>query len=302
MPTSQDIFSQVTDGYRRLRNTVRFLLANVSDFDPARDAVPYDQLREVDRWALHRLSQLVTRVTEAYEEYEFHRVYHSVHTFCAVDLSAFYLDVLKDTLYTAPPGSPARRSAQTVLFELASTLARLTAPILTHTAEEIWRHLPHPDSREPSIQLADYPQPPAAWKNDALAARWDRFLAIRAEVSKALEEARAEKRIAQPLAAEVTLHATEGDRLLLASLDSDAKAPTGVLASLLIVSQAQLAAPGAPVAGAAYKSAAIAELAIEVKPASGEKCERCWLTLPSVGQSAGHATLCRRCADIVQGD
>jgi len=292
MPMSEDIFTQVTDAYRRIRNTVRFLLGNLYDFDPAA-AVPREQMLEADRWALHRLQWLLERVTAAYQEFEFHRVYHALNTFCAVELSAFYLDMLKDRLYTSAPASLARRSAQTALYHLAAALAKVLAPILTHTAEEIWQHLP--GAREESVQLADWPRPDPAWVDPELGGKWDRLLIIRGEAAKAIEIARNRKLISQPLAAQVVIWAAGEERALLEETGPD-------LASILIVSQVRLAAPDEPPPEGTFASQEVAGLALYVQPAAGRKCERCWLYSPTVGADAQYQTLCARCAATLKGE
>ena len=283
MPMSEDIFGQVIEAYRRIRNTARFLLANLYDFDPAAHAVEPAQMFEVDRWALHRLLQVVERVTAAYDTFEFHRVYHTLNTFCAVDLSAFYLDMLKDRLYTSPAASRGRRSAQTALHGIVRALARLLAPILTHTAEEIWQAIP--GAREPSVQLADWPQVEARWLDAALGERWVKILALRDEIALALEGARQAKLINQPLEASVTIYAPPEQQEVLAGLGDQ-------LASVLIVSQACLA-DGAP--PEAWRSEAVSGLAVVVERARGGKCQRCWQYQASVGKDSEHPGLCARC-------
>lgn len=292
MPMSEDIFAQVTDAYRRIRNTVRFLLGNLYDFDPVADAVPREQMLEADRWAMHQLQTLIGRVTQAYEEFEFHRVYHALNTFCAVELSSFYLDILKDRLYTSAAKSLARRSAQTALCHLAVAMAKMVEPILTHTGEEIWQHLP--GVKEESVQLADWPQVDQAWLDEPLAAKWGRLLILRGEVAKAIELARNAKLVNQSLAARVTLWAGAEDRALLEQVGAD-------LVSILIVSQARLAA-GEPVPEAAFQSADVPGLAVLVEPAEGAKCERCWMYSPTVGQDPEMTTLCVRCAATLRGE
>jgi len=274
-----NILKQVSEAYRRIRNTFRYLLSNLYDFDPSRDSVPYAQLLEIDRWILHRLSDLVTRVREGYESYEFHRVYHAVHTFCGVDLSAFYLDVLKDRLYASVPDSPERRSAQTALYALAETLARLMAPILPHTCEEVWQFLPSAERAE-SVQLADFPAPAAEWKNEEIGARWDRLLQFRETVNKAMEEAKEAGTIKKPQSARVVVSVPPEPYQLLREYEDQ-------LAKIFVVSQAAL------------RNGEQAEVKVTVEPAPGERCERCWLVLPTVGTIADHPTLCDRCAAAV---
>jgi isoleucyl-tRNA synthetase len=289
MPTGAGIFTQVGEGYRRLRNTLRFLLMNLHDFDPRRDALPKDQMSEVDRWALHRLAGVAERVTEAYETFEFHRVYYTLHRFCAVDLSQFYLDLLKDRLYTFPARSKARRSAQTALHLLAVNLAKLLAPILTHTAEEVWRLLPGAD-RETTIQLAAWPDL-KQWEEAALAGRWEQFLRIRDEVLKALEEARQQRRIPQPLESSVTIYCDDSWREQLAFLGEE-------LAPVLIVSQASLRDLAEAPEGC-FASQELEGIKVRVETAPGEKCVRCWLRLPTVGGDAAHPGLCHRCRQAI---
>jgi isoleucyl-tRNA synthetase len=292
MPMSEDIFGQVIEAYRRIRNTARFLLANLYDFDPQADAVEPAEMAEVDRWAMHRLQEMVERVTQAYETFEFHRVYHTLNTFCAVDLSAFYLDMLKDRLYTSPAASSRRRSAQTALHGIVSVLARLLAPILAHTAEEIWQAVP--GRREPSVQLADWPQVERRWVDAELAEGWEKILAVRGEVALALEAARQAKRVNQPLEARVTIFAPPEQQDILGHLGDE-------LAAVLIVSQAQLAPPGAEPPAEAWRSEALSGLAVVIEPAHGDKCGRCWQRQPSVGEDEEHPTLCDRCRAAIWG-
>ena len=274
----KEILKRVGDAYRRIRNTYRFLLANLYDFDPSSDRVAYAEMLEIDRWALHRLQMLVRDVTQAYEGYEFHKVYHSVHDFCAADLSAFYLDVLKDRLYTSAPKSLQRRSAQTALWEILSAMVRIMAPILSYTAEEVWRYMPA-DGREVSVQLAEFPRVNADYVDQELSARWEKLLDVRDEVYRHMEEARTTGVIAKPLEALVALEAASPlYELLLAYQDQ--------LASIFIVSQVRLEKGEAP-------------LQVSVQPAEGKRCARCWLVLPTVGRHAVHPSLCARCAEVV---
>lgn len=284
---SEDAFSQVVEVYRRIRNTARFLLGNLFDFTPEM-ARPLGELEEIDRWALHRLNMLVTRVTEAMARYEFHRVYQLLNEFCAADLSAFYLDVLKDRLYISLPDDPRRRAAQTVLYWLAETLAQLLAPVLSFTAEEIWQHLPG-DGHADSVQLTNWPRPRVAWTDDALAAKWTHILAVRDQVNAAVTAVRAHHVIAQPLQAKVIVYSAGETSEAIESLGD-------ALAEVLIVSAAE-AADLAQAPPQAYRGA-WPELAVVVTHAPGAQCERCrqWRTL---GQDRLHADLCARCASIV---
>jgi len=287
---SLEILDRLADAYRRMRNTFRFLLGNLGDFDPARDRQSYARLDEVDRWVLDRLARLITRVRRAYDEYEFHTVFHNVHHFCAVDLSALYLDIIKDRLYTSLPDDPRRRAAQTVCYDVFTALARLLAPILTFTSEEAWRHLPGVHGE--SVHLERFPDAPREWLDDALNRDWDRLLEVRREVAKALETARAGKLIGSGLEAVVTISNAPED--LPALLD----AKRALLPTVFIVSRVELerSSVGARVT---YESQDIPGLVVAVDRARGEKCERCWTRSERVGESREHPTLCERCVPIV---
>ena len=196
---SEEILTRLSEAYRRIRNTCRFLLGNLYDFDPEKDAVSDSQLLEIDRWILLRLQKLIARLREAYTAYEFHVVFHSLHNFCAVDLSSLYLDILKDRLYTAPASSIERRAAQTALHKILDAMVRLMATILSFTAEEVWEHLPGAGKRAASVHLTLFPEVEPRYLDENLEAKWDRLLEIRGEVSKALEIARKEKLIGNSL-------------------------------------------------------------------------------------------------------
>ncbi len=282
---SDNILRQLSDAYRRIRNTCRFMLGNLYDFDPAGDALPSERLAEIDRFALHRLQELVRKCRRAYDRYEFHTIHHALHNYCVVDLSAFYLDVLKDRLYTAPPASVERRGAQTAMAAILDALTRLMAPVLCFTAEEIWRHRPggaRGDGLD-SVHLAALPDPDPRWEDPALAERWNFLLAVRSEVTRALEAARAEKRIGHALDAAVTLHAGGDTLARLAPFAPD-------LAVLFIVSAAALS--DAPAPPEAMAGETVADLQVAVAVAAGEKCPRCWVHHPAVGAAA---EVCPRC-------
>jgi len=283
---SDSILKQLSDAYRRIRNTSRFMLGNLFDFNPDTDAVPYSDLPELDRYALHRLQRLVEKNLKAYEHYEFHTIYHSLYNFCIVDMSSFYLDILKDRLYTSPTASPARRSAQTVLHILVDALARLMAPILPFTSEEVWKYMPARAGKPASIHLGQLPAVEPAYIDDELADRWSQLLKVRGEVTKALEEARAAKRIGHSLDAAVTIKA---DPELTTALESF----HDKLAALFIVSQASLAS--SELDGEVFKSEEVPELQVNVGPAAGDKCARCWISDPAVGESQEHPTICPKC-------
>jgi isoleucyl-tRNA synthetase len=292
LAASPNIMKQMTEAYRKIRNTCRFLLGNLYDFDPAKDMIEYKQLPEIDRWALMKLQKLVQRVLGAYRDYEYHVVYHAVHGFCAIDMSALYLDIIKDRLYTAPARSTARRAAQTVLYEVLTVLVRLLAPVLAFTSEEIWRYVPGPKGDAVSVQLTDMPGVKEEYLDDELEQKWERLLAVRGEVTKVLEASRRDKVIGNSLEAAVNLYA--GDDLY-----SFLNSMAGELATVFIVSGAALRRlDEAP--GDARRSESLPDLAVSVQPAKGRKCERCWMYHEGVGADAEHPTICPRCAAAIR--
>lgn len=284
---SDNILNQISEVYRKIRNTLRFLLGNLSDFDPAQDRVDPAAMNELDRFALLRLQRMIDRVVKAYDNYEFHTVYQAVHHFCAVEMSAFYLDILKDRLYASAPEDPARRAAQTVLYDALTAITKLIAPILPHTADEVWRYIP--GTSLPSVQLAELPPVNEALLDEVLESKWEKFSALRDDVLKALEDARKEKRIGNSLSAAVHLYPDADTRQLLEGFDA--------LETLFIVSQVKVheAGSAAPEGAHQFKG-----LAVQVALAEGEKCERCWIVTPEVGSDAEHPTICRRCSDVLK--
>jgi len=284
---SEAMMTQLAEAYRKIRNTFRFALSNLNDFDPTRDAVADAGLWEMDAWMLRRTGALVRQCREWYDSFEFHRVYHALHDFCTVDLSAFYFDVLKDRLYTFAPNNRGRRSAQTAVHRIASALVRLIAPILAFTAEEVWKHMPRGDGEPESVHMATFPvaKELECVLDDARAKNWDRLLVVREEVLKALEPARAAKIISSGLEARVTL---AGSVELASTLRKYAE----VLPGLFIVSQVTVA--DIKLEGA-LDSPALGGLQIQVARAQGGKCERCWNYSIHVGENADYPTLCERC-------
>jgi isoleucyl-tRNA synthetase len=268
----------VVDSYRRIRNTLRFLLANVSDFDAAKDSVPASELLEIDRWALARAAQLQTEILAHYERFEFHPVVAKLQLFCSEDLGAFYLDVLKDRLYTTAPKSLARRSAQTALHQITHAMLRWMAPFLSFTAEEAWPVLA--PGQSPSIFSETF------WKFDAtdeaLLPKWQRIREIRDVVNKAIEAERTAGRVGSSLQANVTVFCGIDDLDLLASLSDDLK-------FVLITSQAKLER---------VLGNTVAPL---VTPSTALKCERCWHWRDDVGDDKSHPALCGRCASNLYG-
>lgn len=289
---SEEILERVSEAYRRIRNTARFLLGNVSDFDESRDTVPYEEMEEIDRWALLRLEQIKERVTRHYDRYLFHLVFRDIHNFCVVDLSALYLDVLKDRLYTFGRSSKARRSAQTALKEILVTLTKMMAPVLSFTAEEIWSLISDP-AKAVSVELASWPETNRKYVDKGLADKWSRLLAVRDEVLMALESARAERRIASPLEAKVEVY-TKG-KLLEFLKENEC-----LLSTLFIVSEAEVSKVRGSGAHGAYVSDVLPDLWVSVGRAPGAKCERCWNFRETVGEDSEHPTLCGRCAEVVR--
>jgi isoleucyl-tRNA synthetase len=278
---SDEILKRVVEGYRRIRNTMRFLLANTDDFNPASDSVAVEDMLEIDRYAIEMVRALQTTIQADYDRYDFHHIVQSLQTFCSEDLGAFYLDVLKDRLYTTAPNSPARRSAQTALWMITQTMLRLMAPILSFTTEEIWTLLAKKQAGLPeSIMLSDATVLPAVAGADVLSAKWDRIRAVRAEVAKAMEAVRTEGGIGSSLQAQVAIVAPAEDAAALSSIGDDLK-------FVLISSQATVTE------GAALK--------ISVTASSHAKCERCWHQRESVGQNAENTGWCDRCVSNVHG-
>lgn len=284
---SEMILQRLSDAYRRIRNTARYILGNLYDFDPARDSVADDELLEIDRWALGQLEVLGRKVEQAYGDYEFHGIYHAVHNFCSIEMSAFYLDVLKDRLYASAPRSQERRSAQTAMYRILDGLTRLIAPVLSFTAEEVWQCLP--GEREESVHLARFPRFGSSFEDSALNERYRLLLAVRSDVSKALERARNDKLIGHSLDARVLLQAPPGPVAELLT------AYAGQLATLFIVSQAELAGG----LEESQSGESVPGLKIRIEKALGDKCERCWNYSPTVGEDSTHPGACQRCREAM---
>ncbi|MEK4030267.1 isoleucine--tRNA ligase [Pseudobacillus sp. FSL P4-0506] len=284
---SDAILKQVAEVYRKIRNTFRFLLGNLADFEPARDTVTYENLREVDQFMLVKLNGLIKEIHHHYENYEFAAIYHAVNNFCTVDLSAFYLDFAKDILYIEPESHKDRRAIQTVLYETLLALTKLLSPILSHTADEVWAHVP--GVSEESVQLTDMPE----WKELTGAAeltdKWTKFMNLRDDILKALEAARNEKVIGKSLTAKVTVYTDNEAGALLDSIQEDVK-------QLLIVSGFEREGTKAE---APENALHFDHVAVVVEKAEGETCERCWIVSTEVGEDSKHPTLCPRCAEVV---
>jgi isoleucyl-tRNA synthetase len=276
---SENLMRRVAESYKDLRNRFRFLLGNLYDFDPTQHAVTWEKLEPLDQYMLVRTRELTTKILRWYDEFEFHRIYHAVNEFANVDLSALYADVLKDRLYTFAPNSPARRAAQTVLWKITDTLARLVAPILSFLADEVWQHLPADTKREASVHTALFPAPDelAPAGQEALLADWAQLLAIRDVALSSLEEARKQKLIGKALEAKLTLE-------LPAKPLSVARRYEFSLKELLNVSQVELVSSSGD------------EVRATTADADGAKCARCWNYRTDIGVDPRWATVCGRCA------
>jgi isoleucyl-tRNA synthetase len=286
---SKNILKQLSDAYRKIRNTCRFMLGNLYDFDPEKHSFPYNAMPEIDKFALHNLARLIAKGNKAYGDYEFHVIYHSLYNYCTIDLSALYLDILKDRLYTSPPASPERRSAQTVMYNILDSIIRLMAPLLPFTAEEVWKYMP--GKKQESIHFELLPVPDDKWENPELAKKWETLLDIRGEVTKALEQARAKKQIGHSLEAAVTISAEPDTYALLNSYADELKII--FIVSDVSVVQGQKQADD-------FESETIKGLSVHVELAKGGKCERCWMHDHSVGTISDHPAICKRCYDNLE--
>ncbi|TWI55756.1 isoleucine--tRNA ligase [Halalkalibacter nanhaiisediminis] len=283
---SDKILKQVSESYRKIRNTFRFLLGNLHDFDPAVNRVETSELKGADLFMLVKLNEVIEKVKQGYDQYQFSTVYHTIHNFFTIELSAFYMDLAKDTLYIEHADHPARRAIQTVMYEVLVALTKLVSPILSHTADEVWEHIP--GVSEVSVQLTDMPDAESFGDVEELKTTWNHFMAVRDDVLKALEQARNEKKIGKSLTAAITLYTSGSVRELLLAIPS--------LEKLFIVSHVELAGE---VNEAPAEAVTFDELAIVVESADGETCERCWVVSKTVGENSEHPTLCTSCAETV---
>lgn len=283
---SDALFKQVSEVYRKIRNTFRFLHGNVTDFNEATDRVAFEDLREMDKYMYMRLQDVVKAVHAAYERYDFAAVYHTVNNFVAVELSSFYLDIAKDVVYIEGVDHPARRAMQTVMYDTLMALVKVLTPIIPHTTDELWAVM---DMEEVSVQLTDFPAPVEHEVFTELRAKWENVIALRDEVLKALEEARNAKTIGKSLEAKVTVYADSDEAAILTSEGMNF-AELCIVSDFVTLDKAQAPA----------EALATGKLAIVVTKAEGEKCERCWSISETVGDSEAHPTLCKRCADVVE--
>jgi len=279
----EESIEATTLSYRKIRNTFRYILGNLFDFDKSQ-SVTYEKLLSTDRYVLSTLQQLIERVKKAYDEFDFHRVYSLLFNYCNITLSRFYFDILKDRLYTYGASSPERRSAQTVLYELLRTLSVMFAPIIPFTTEEVWRKA----GLSGSVHLQDFPIGNKSLINKALIGKWEKLTAIREKVLLPLEVARRDELIGNSLEAKVRIFARDADEIKLLRNMED------ILPSVFIVSQVEVVSKESDISGME-----IGELLIEVKRAEGDKCARCWIHSDTVGENSAHPTLCSKCVEIV---
>ncbi len=287
---SKQILTQLSEVYRKIRNTARFILGNLNDFNPDKDMVSVENLTDIDKWALYKLNELIDKCKTSYDNFDFHIIYHAVHNYCVVDLSNFYLDICKDRLYVEAADSASRRAAQTTIYKILVALTKLLAPILSFTADEIWRFLPKTSeySNVKSVMLTDMPEKTDICVNDEFLNKFETIHALRDEVKKALEIARADKVIGSSLESKITLFTKDAGLNAFISENIDS------LAEIFITSAVELVADG--------KGAYVAEdidLSVNVEKADGEKCERCWSFSKTVGEDSDHPTLCKRCRNII---
>lgn len=275
---SPDILKQLSEAYRKIRNTARYILGNLNGFNPDENMVSLDELMPIDKWALAKLNTLIDKVKEAYDKYEFHIVYHAIHNFCVVDMSNFYLDVLKDRLYTEKSDSKARRAAQTSIYIILNAMTRMIAPILAYTSDEIWKYMPHSSNEKAEhVIYNEMPEKVDISIDDDFMAFWDEIHELRDDVKKSLETFIKDKTIKSSLEAKVTLGAS-GDKLAFL------KKAENELATAFIVSEVEIVDNSS-------------ELEIRIHKAEGEKCERCWVISKTVGENSEHPTLCSRCCE-----
>jgi isoleucyl-tRNA synthetase len=301
---SSEILTRLVEAYRKIRNTCRYLLGNLYDFDPLSQFSEEDLLSEgscgeIDRWALARLQRLTGKVLKGYRDFEFYTIFHSIYNFCTVDMSATYLDILKDRLYTFRADSLERKSAQWTMYRILTTLTKLMAPILSFTAEEIWRYIPKTSSDEDSVFISKFPEIEERFLNDSFEQRWQRLLMIRDEVNKALEISRKNKMLGSSLEANVSLYLSEDLYNLLSPFKD-------FLPALFIVSGVSIKTDSkGPVEDPTHREEAFVSeemkgLSVLVKKAEGKKCDRCWNYSLEVGKDEKHPTICPRCLGVLR--
>lgn len=285
---SKDILSQLSDAYKKIRNTARFILGNIGDFDIDKDAVLQDELCDLDKWALVKLDELIDKVNSAYSAFDYHIVFHAIHNFCVTDMSNFYLDIIKDRLYCEKSDSVLRRAAQTVMYKVLSAISRLVAPILSFTADEVWSYIPHSSKDNTnSIFLNSMPEKSGISVSEKFKDKWNLIYELRDEAKKALEIKRNEKIIGKSLEADLEIY-TNGDMF------DKINAVVSLLPEIFIVSRVEV------LKGDGEFKGDMDGVSMTVKKASGEKCERCWIYSDDIGDDPDHPTLCARCASVVK--
>ena len=290
---SDGIIKQVADSYRKIRNTFRFMLGSINDFDVRKDRVPFNELTELDRWMMYRFVDLVQKTKDSYNSYEFHVIYRAIHNFCNIDLSAVYFSIIKDTLYSNETDNHARRSCQTVLYDMCLALDQILSPILSFTCEEVFKYIDM-DNKPESVQLCDWPEFEIGAMDEVLDFKWKTLMSLRNEVTKSLEVARKDKKIGNSIDAKVTVYL--GDNLqtmrdAMANMDM-------AIEDFFIVSQF-VVDDFAKVPEDAEKAEGFDNLAIKIDTASGKKCARCWKYSETVGADAAHPDVCERCAKVL---
>ena len=299
VPIGDNILKQLADVYRKIRNTSRFLLGNLHDFDPAKDAVPYEQMPSLDQYMLHRMTEIFAEVESAFDTYQFFRFFQTVQNFCVVDLSNFYLDIAKDRLYISDATSARRRSCQTVLAIALENLAKSVAPVLCHMAEDIWQFMPY-ETGTKSVFESGWVQMDEQWQKPELTAKWNQLRSLRDEANTVLEQARSDKSIGSSLQAKLKLHVADAELKSQLAAMNPAESMTAEsnqvdeLRYLFLVSQVELTDSADVLQGAKY-SAETNGIGIAVVDAEGKKCDRCWNYSTRVGESSEHPTICERC-------
>ena len=284
---SKNILKQLTESYRKIRNTARFIIGNLFDFN-VNDKLEYNDLEEIDKFALFKLNKLIKNATSGFDNYEFHKVYHDINEFCVNDMSTFYLDIIKDRLYTSKPNSKTRRAAQSVMYEILLSLVKILAPITSFTAEEIWKYMPHGENEElQSVMLTDWPEVKSEYENPDLMKKWEKIIKIKEMVSKELEIARGDKKIGNSLDAKIILYA-DGENLDFLNKNKD------LLMECFIVSGLEIEENN--------RKNAETEIGIKVEKADGQKCERCWMYSETVGEYKEHPTICKKCMHNLELD
>ena len=281
---SDDILKQISEVYRKIRNTARYILGNTFDYEPE-NPVKYEDLEEIDKWALTRLNKLVKDCTENYDNYSFNNCYHDINQFCVIDMSNFYLDIIKDRLYTYKKDSKERKSAQTTMYIILDSLVKILTPMIPFTAEEIWKAMKHTGNEEvESVMLTDFPEVNDKYDNAEITEKWDRIIKLKDIVAKELENARAAKTIGHSLNAKVTIFA-EGEQYKFLKENEE------LLKTVFIISALEIKE---------NERKDEVKLGVKVEQAPGEKCERCWMYSETVGEDKENPTICHRCSENIK--